>query len=896
MTGAALFLTICFAAHSLTILLYTAIHQQYTGIVVRAAFVATLVKALNYLISQMKRTLSFLVLLVSLQLSAQTYPITSITISLPANPDASLTKWGSGTLTITASAKMVGGRIDGRVQESKLLVTIKKSGGKICGSYTSNSAPASNFNAATKVWSGNNALSLLGQDCTLPPGDYEFCVQFFGAGPAGIMALSEEKCKPFTIREGEQQTYQPPQGISPGNGTVFNEANFKKPITFRWTPVIPRPRDGVTYRLKVWQLMEGQNTSQAIIQQPILGNDVGNITQATINNLQSAPCKPPYSCDFIWNVQALDRDGKPIGGNNGTSEAFKITVQPINDPPSILTLISLAKNASIKAGDKPEFSWSHQWPPRGAPSFYKIKIVEVKGDESPKDAMRTNKPFFERDSIERRNFQYPENAAQFEGAKKYAWRIEANRNPPYNEAKNTESEINEFNVVPSVSTQIKLLTPSNKAVVPSGNGLRFTWQPPTPSPSAGSYKIKIVEIKGDESPDNAIRGNKPHFEKDSLRYFKGNKPHFEKDSLRPMSFQYPAYAPKLAAGKRYAWNVQSCEECTDEPILEGKNYRTSETFTFRITSQEGNGRQLRLVAPANGAVLNQGPTFSWTNGSFDTDGDSYYKIKIVEIKGDESTENALRTNKPFFERDSIERMQFQYPSTAARFEDGKKYAWQVSAGDIKSDVSILDKWPPPSVHQFICCKSIDPHDGIKFSWKSNGTSPFDIRIVEIKGHQSPIDAMRSNQPFFERDSIERMTFQYPSNGPVFEKGKRYAWQVSNGGLNSDVSILDKWPPPSVEPVYHSITSDYSSKVVDIKDTLFIQIENNYSSGSNQLSYTIRNLSNNKTTQPIPFDNKDAKGLVRITLPIQNSIIAKGETGMLTVSYSGQYYYLSFRRN
>ncbi|MEJ7693430.1 SdrD B-like domain-containing protein [Daejeonella sp.] len=271
----------------------------------------------------MKINFSILLLALSLQVFGQSYPITT-TITIPPNPDASLTKMGAGTLILTGTAKMVNSRIDPRVESSKILVTIKKGGSKICGSYTSSSAPSANFTSPTKVWSGNNAASLLGQECTLSPGDYELCVQFFGQGPTGLAPLSEEKCKSFTIREAEQQNYQQPQALSPANGTVLAETDLKKPITFRWTPVVPRPRESVTYRIKVWQRIAGQSGMQAMqVNQPIITRDVDNLTQTIITNLLNGPCKPPYLCDFVWNVQALNREGKPIGGNNGSSESLR---------------------------------------------------------------------------------------------------------------------------------------------------------------------------------------------------------------------------------------------------------------------------------------------------------------------------------------------------------------------------------------------------------------------------------------------------------------------------------------------------------------------------------------------------------------------------------------------
>jgi hypothetical protein len=272
----------------------------------------------------MRKVLLFIVMALAMPCFAQNYPVTSINISLPSSPDANTANWGSGVsmLTITATTKAQNGRVDPHVMESKLLVTIKKGGTKICGDFSGNSAPASNFNSVNKVWSGANAASYLGKGWVLAPGDYEICVQFFGYGAAGATALSEEKCKSFSIRGIDTQAYQPPQNISPADGTSMAEADLKKPITFRWTPVVPRPQEPVTYHLTVWQLMQGQTDAQAIkVNQPIIIKDVENMTQYVLNSIVNGPCRPPLICGFIWNVQALNKEGKPVGENNGTSVA-----------------------------------------------------------------------------------------------------------------------------------------------------------------------------------------------------------------------------------------------------------------------------------------------------------------------------------------------------------------------------------------------------------------------------------------------------------------------------------------------------------------------------------------------------------------------------------------------
>ena len=222
----------------------------------------------------MKKLFTLLLWMVSMQLVAQNYPITA-NISFSSNPDPSMANWGTGTsaLTISASTPSTSiGKIDSRVMESKISVIIKKNGVKFCGTSSNSSAPSAGFNATTKVWSGKNAVSLIGQECVLPPGEYEICVQFFGYSLAVPAApLSEEKCKSFIIPAKEQLVYQSPQLINPSNGTVFSQEDNKKPITFRWTPVVPKPQEPVTYRLKVWQLMQGQNGSQAMAtNQPVI--------------------------------------------------------------------------------------------------------------------------------------------------------------------------------------------------------------------------------------------------------------------------------------------------------------------------------------------------------------------------------------------------------------------------------------------------------------------------------------------------------------------------------------------------------------------------------------------------------------------------------------------------
>jgi hypothetical protein len=284
-------------------------------------------------------------------------------------------------------------------------------------------------------------MALIGQGCTLPPGDYELSVQFFGYSNGKTIAFSEEKIKAFSIRGNEQQTYQLPQLIAPITVSTFTETDISKPLTFRWTPIVPRPQEPVTYRLRVWQLMQGQNGTQAMrTNQPVITKDVDNLTQAILTSIITGPCKPPYLCDFVWNVQALNREGKPIGTNNGTSETFSFSYSGTTTVnPGTLKLLSPANKSTLQDLRGTQFSWSLEGSIGGNPRGYKLKIVEILGDQSPEQALRTNKPFFEKDSISALHtnkpifekdsmpppyFKYPSSAPAFKTSSKYAWNIQ----------------------------------------------------------------------------------------------------------------------------------------------------------------------------------------------------------------------------------------------------------------------------------------------------------------------------------------------------------------------------------------------------------------------------------------------------------------------------------------
>ena len=111
--------------------------------------------------------------------------------------------------------------------------------------------------------------------------------------------------------------------LSPTGGKLIGTTDASKPVLFRWTAVSPKPKEDVTYRLRVWQLMEGQNSTEAMrTNQPLVTKEVTNITQTAIGNLYTGPCKPPSMCDFVWAVEAFTGDDMAAGKPYGASEHF----------------------------------------------------------------------------------------------------------------------------------------------------------------------------------------------------------------------------------------------------------------------------------------------------------------------------------------------------------------------------------------------------------------------------------------------------------------------------------------------------------------------------------------------------------------------------------------------
>jgi hypothetical protein len=233
----------------------------------------------------------------------------SIDPVMPARPQA----WLSGVQLIAQTAE------SSPPTYSKLVIQIKQAGLNVCGNSAATGILVAPFDIKTfSITDVNATLSLCP---TLAAGPYTICAQFLNDKNE---ALSIEVCKEFLVKEAVNvKTYSPPVNTLPADNKFLNTEDIKSPVTFRWTAVSPLPAEQLTYRLRLWPITEGQNVQQVVDNAPpLLTKDVTDATELTLTNVVS--CKVGSNCRYIWNVQALNSQGQPVGSNNGYSQPTAI--------------------------------------------------------------------------------------------------------------------------------------------------------------------------------------------------------------------------------------------------------------------------------------------------------------------------------------------------------------------------------------------------------------------------------------------------------------------------------------------------------------------------------------------------------------------------------------------
>jgi hypothetical protein len=288
------------------------------------------------------------------------------TLVMSPNPRGTVLEWTIKELTFVISGGAAG--FQGKVI---LKTTLKTTDGTIAASTNLEKAKQFTLNPngtntilyapdviplETMVFNGKFKISM-DRSGKLPAGTYILCVQL--VAPATFQPLSQEQCRTFTIA-----SFQLPIPMMPANKTILDIEKAKAAITFRWTPVAPRPAEMLTYRVTVFEILPNQTAMQALrSNQPLLAKDIVGTTQFIwqpqlgltmccpgdpdwdLKMRKDSGHRPPpphgdpdfdllrmkkdsgninhgdpdFDLDayaFIWTIQTFDSQGKPFGDGN----------------------------------------------------------------------------------------------------------------------------------------------------------------------------------------------------------------------------------------------------------------------------------------------------------------------------------------------------------------------------------------------------------------------------------------------------------------------------------------------------------------------------------------------------------------------------------------------------
>lgn len=278
-------------------------------------------------------------------------PITNLVLS--TRPPATLSKWSITQGTITLVVNNQGGSGQGPTKRVKIKAILKASDGTEVSTTNMNLAqvvilPDGNsvYNAAVvfpleiQQFTGKYQKSL-NRTGKLPADNYQLCVQL--VEPTTYAPLSLERCGSFYIAAA-----QLPICMMPANEQELDITKARTAITFRWTPLVPKPQGATNYRLQVFEVLEHQTPMQALrSNQPLLDQIIIERTQfiwqpqgilgfVAEEKVDSLTQKKGWDGTvkgngkrFIWSIQTLDALQNPVAVDanyEGRSEPIQFII------------------------------------------------------------------------------------------------------------------------------------------------------------------------------------------------------------------------------------------------------------------------------------------------------------------------------------------------------------------------------------------------------------------------------------------------------------------------------------------------------------------------------------------------------------------------------------------
>ncbi len=184
-------------------------------------------------------------------------------------------------------------------------------------------------------WYGTPLKSILATG-RIPEDNYKFCVQLVNPTSGDPLTVQAPQCSNFTII-----SYIAPTLLAPLQDAQIS-AQVMTPIFFKWTPVAPYPNMIVTYRLQIWEVLEGQDKITALRNnQPIVEKDIKGSLQTQWPVDFAAP---EVGKSYVWTVSPLDDQDRKLVDGSGFAEPFGFSITEIkhNNP-----IVGLIKDSTI---------------------------------------------------------------------------------------------------------------------------------------------------------------------------------------------------------------------------------------------------------------------------------------------------------------------------------------------------------------------------------------------------------------------------------------------------------------------------------------------------------------------------------------------------------------------
>ncbi|MEW6005811.1 MAG: hypothetical protein AB1695_10915 [Stygiobacter sp.] len=356
---------------------------------------------------------------------------------------------------------------------------------------------------------------------------------------------------------------------------------------------------------------------------------------------------------------------------------------------------------------------------------------------------------------------------------------------------------------------------------------------------------------------------------------------------------------------------------------------------------------IQLISPPDGSTLisNQPVLFTWILRSIKPGTVFNYRMKVVEILGNQSSTEAITQNPAWFERSDITTTTLMYPVAARKLENGKKYAWQITAYVKNDEIGKSETWSfnygreetPEKITEVKQCDVFK----VEFKKTAKGdTISYKLLITNnYKGN------FAGNKPGSFRitvkdDSIVSITGgvtegwkRTPSKFPIGSSSVK--WANNSGNIPNDttdlgniiflrdiyskpIKVVYEWLDKEEALIckdsssfiasrfYYELTTELPNNFIEVSDNfLNIQYANNYASiDETTLSiyevekYEIVKPKNEKGSKPNNNDKKNTQinsnGLNRITIDLKNYVLQPKTTYLLVVSDYKNNYYLNFK--